>query len=74
MSLRARVQHRAFESTAQEAVVSLLVASAHVLQRMNAVLRAADVASVRSADFDLIDARDRNIDDSLDLVAIAVRP
>lgn len=34
----------------------------------------ADVASVRSADFDLIDARDRNIDDSLDLVAIAVRP
>ncbi len=34
----------------------------------------ADVASVRSDDFDLLDARDRNIDDSLDLVAIAVRP
>ncbi|OBF92341.1 SAM-dependent methyltransferase [Mycobacterium sp. 852002-51152_SCH6134967] len=34
----------------------------------------ADVASVRSDDFDLVDARDRNIDDSLDLVAIAVRP
>ncbi|KUI42690.1 SAM-dependent methyltransferase [Mycobacterium sp. IS-1590] len=33
----------------------------------------ADVASVRSDDFDLVDARDRNIDDSLDLVAIAVR-
>ncbi|UUO00768.1 class I SAM-dependent methyltransferase [Mycolicibacterium novocastrense] len=32
------------------------------------------VASVRSDDFDLVDARDRNIDDSLDLVAIAVRP
>ncbi|KUI00048.1 class I SAM-dependent methyltransferase [Mycobacterium sp. IS-3022] len=34
----------------------------------------ADVASVRSDDFDLMDARDRNIDDSLDLVAIAVSP
>ena len=34
----------------------------------------ADVASVRTEDFDLIDAADRNIDDSLDLVAIAVRP
>lgn len=34
----------------------------------------ADVASVRSDDFDLLDARERNIDDSLDLVAIAVRP
>ncbi|KUI18792.1 SAM-dependent methyltransferase [Mycobacterium sp. GA-1285] len=34
----------------------------------------ADVASVRSDDFDLVDACDRNIDDSLDLVAIAVRP
>lgn len=34
----------------------------------------ADVASVRGDDFDLVDARDRNIDDSLDLVAIAVRP
>jgi len=35
-----------------------------------------DVASVTTADFDLIDAEDghRNIDDSLDLVAIAVRP
>jgi SAM-dependent methyltransferase len=34
----------------------------------------ADVASVRSDDFDLVDAHDRNIDESLDLVAIAVRP
>nr|WP_090339515.1 class I SAM-dependent methyltransferase [Mycolicibacterium malmesburyense]CRL67864.1 methyltransferase family protein [Mycolicibacterium malmesburyense] len=34
----------------------------------------ADVASVRSADFDLVDACERDIDDSLDLVAIAVRP
>lgn len=34
----------------------------------------ADVASVGGDDFDLVDARDRNIDDSLDLVAIAVRP
>ena len=34
----------------------------------------ADVASVATDDFDLIDARDRDIDDSLDLVAIAVRP
>ncbi len=34
----------------------------------------ADVASVATADFDLIDAADRDIDDSLDLVAIAVRP
>jgi len=35
-----------------------------------------DVASVTTADFALIDAEDgeRNIDDSLDLVAIAVRP
>ncbi len=34
----------------------------------------ADVASVTTGDFDLIEAADRNIDDSLDLVAIAVRP
>ncbi|KUI40072.1 SAM-dependent methyltransferase [Mycobacterium sp. GA-1199] len=34
----------------------------------------ADVASVRCDDFDLVDACERNIDDSLDLVAIAVRP
>ncbi len=34
----------------------------------------ADVASVRVDDFDLIDAGDRDIDESLDLVAIAVRP
>jgi hypothetical protein len=34
----------------------------------------ADVASVTTDDFDLIDTADRNIDDSLDLVAIAVRP
>ncbi|MDG5483601.1 class I SAM-dependent methyltransferase [Mycolicibacterium gadium] len=35
-----------------------------------------DVASVTTADFDLVDAEDgdRDIDDSLDLVAIAVRP
>ena len=32
-----------------------------------------DVAALRSADFELVDARDRDIDDSLDLVAIAVR-
>jgi hypothetical protein len=31
-----------------------------------------DVASVTTADFDLVE--DRDIDDSLDLVAIAVRP
>ncbi len=34
----------------------------------------ADVASVATEDFDLIAAADRDIDDSLDLVAIAVRP
>jgi SAM-dependent methyltransferase len=34
----------------------------------------ADVASVRTSDFDLLDASQRDIDDSLDLVAIAVRP
>lgn len=34
----------------------------------------ADVASVTTEDFDLIDAADRDIDDSLDLIAIAVRP
>jgi hypothetical protein len=34
----------------------------------------ADVASVSTDDFDLIDARERDIDASLDLVAIAVRP
>src|SRR5271154_7359721 len=34
----------------------------------------ADVAAVTSADFDVGDADDRDIDDSLDLVAIAVRP
>ena len=34
----------------------------------------ADVAAVTTADFELIDARDRDIDNSLDLVAIAVRP
>jgi hypothetical protein len=34
---------------------------------------AADVAAVTTDDFDLVAAGDRNIDDSLDLVAIAVR-
>jgi SAM-dependent methyltransferase len=34
----------------------------------------ADVDSITTADFDLTDATARNIDDSLDLVAIAVRP
>ncbi|CQD11953.1 type 11 methyltransferase [Mycolicibacterium conceptionense] len=34
----------------------------------------ADVAAVSIDDFDLTSADDRNIDDSLDLVAIAVRP
>ena len=34
----------------------------------------ADVASVSIDDFDLIDSRERDIDESLDLVAIAVRP
>jgi SAM-dependent methyltransferase len=34
----------------------------------------ADVASVRVDDFDLLDARECEIDDSLDLVTIAVRP
>lgn len=34
----------------------------------------ADVAAVRSDDFDLLDATDSRIDDSLDLVAIAVLP
>lgn len=34
----------------------------------------ADVAAVQCDDFDLLDESDRDIDDSLDLVAIAVRP
>jgi SAM-dependent methyltransferase len=34
----------------------------------------ADVAAVSTSDFDLLNASERNIDDSLDLVAIAVRP
>jgi len=34
----------------------------------------ADVASVTVDDFDLVEAADRDINDSLDLVAIAVRP
>jgi SAM-dependent methyltransferase len=34
----------------------------------------ADVASVTIHDFDLVDATERDIDESLDLVAIAVRP
>ncbi|WP_408066393.1 class I SAM-dependent methyltransferase [[Mycobacterium] nativiensis] len=34
----------------------------------------ADVAGVTSDDFDILDAADHEIDDSLDLVAIAVRP
>jgi SAM-dependent methyltransferase len=34
----------------------------------------ADVAAVTAADFDIVEANPRNIDDSLDLVAIAVRP
>ena len=33
-----------------------------------------DVAAVTTDDFDLAAAGDRNIDDSLDLIAIAVRP
>lgn len=40
MSVQTRIQHRAFESAAQGAVVSLLVAAAHVLQRTNGLLRA----------------------------------
>jgi SAM-dependent methyltransferase len=35
---------------------------------------AADVAAVTTDDFDLVEAGDRDIDDSLDLIAIAVRP
>jgi SAM-dependent methyltransferase len=35
---------------------------------------AADVAAVTTDDFDLVAAAERNVDDSLDLVAIAVRP
>lgn len=35
---------------------------------------AADVAAVTADDFDLIDSGERDIDDSLDLIAIAVRP
>lgn len=35
---------------------------------------AADVAAVTAEDFDLVASGDRDIDDSLDLVAIAVRP
>ncbi|MGE2814262.1 class I SAM-dependent methyltransferase [Mycobacterium heidelbergense] len=35
---------------------------------------AADVAAVTTDDFDIVDASVRDIDDSLDLVAIAVRP
>ena len=34
----------------------------------------ADVAAVRCEDFDIVDATDRDIDESLDLLAIAVRP
>src|SRR5882757_3088245 len=34
----------------------------------------ADIASVATGDFDLIEDTDRDIDESLDLVAIAVRP
>ncbi|MET0452954.1 MAG: class I SAM-dependent methyltransferase [Mycobacterium sp.] len=34
----------------------------------------ADVESISTSDFDLIDANDRDIDESLDLVAVAVRP
>jgi len=34
----------------------------------------ADVASVRTEDFDLLDSGERAIDESLDLVAVAVRP
>jgi hypothetical protein len=38
----------------------------------------ADVSAVTTADFDIVEAEDegdgRNIDDSLDLIAIAVRP
>jgi len=34
----------------------------------------ADVAAVTAADFDIVEAEARDIDDSLDLVAIAVRP
>jgi DNA-binding MarR family transcriptional regulator len=39
MSITSRVQHRQFESASQEAVVSLLVAAALVLQRINDLLR-----------------------------------
>ena len=34
----------------------------------------ADVAAVTTADFDIVEPSDRDIDDSLDLIAIAVRP
>jgi DNA-binding MarR family transcriptional regulator len=39
MSIQSHVQHPRFESVAQEAVVSLLVTSALVLQRINDLLR-----------------------------------
>lgn len=39
MPMQSRIQHRQFESASQEAVVSLLVASALVLQRINDMLR-----------------------------------
>ena len=39
MTIQSRVQHPRFESAAQEAVVSLLVTAAVVLQRMNDLLR-----------------------------------
>lgn len=39
MSIESRIQHRQFESASQEAVVSLLVAAALVLQRTNDLLK-----------------------------------
>jgi DNA-binding MarR family transcriptional regulator len=39
MSVQSRVQHARFENAAQEAVVSLVVTAALVLQRMNDLLR-----------------------------------
>lgn len=39
MSIHARIHHRAFQGPEQEAVVSLLVAAGHVLQRINGLLR-----------------------------------
>ena len=53
---------------------ALLEVPSTLFQNANKRSLLADVAAVRCEDFEILEASVRNIDESLDLLAIAVRP